>query len=133
MIDLLMVGVGGFLGSIARFLLGGVVGRTAAEPIFPIGTLTVNLLGCLAIGVIAGLIEKHHVLSPTTRLLVITGFLGGFTTFSAFGFETVYLFKRSEIILGLINVFVSLVGGLGCVWIGLTLVERLGPKILSAP
>lgn len=123
MTKMLLVGAGGFFGAVARYKLGGLVFRTAGEPTLPIGTIVVNLSGCLVIGLLAGMIEKQHILSMDLRLLLITGFLGGFTTFSAFGFETLYLVKRHEMLLAATNVTVSVVGGLLAVWLGFRLGE----------
>ena len=121
--QLLLVGLGGFIGSVTRFKFGGWVSRVYGEPLFPLGTLCVNLLGCLAIGILAGLVEKQHILSPELRLLAFTGFLGGFTTFSAFGFETIFLARKGELALALANVAASVVLGLLLVWVGLRMVE----------
>src|SRR2546430_12696280 len=86
---LLLIFVGGGAGSAARYLLGGFV-QTRAHPDFPVGTLVVNVLGCLAIG----LIGKYFLHSQTqllTRTALMVGFCGGFTTFSAFSYETLGL------------------------------------------
>lgn len=117
--QLLLVGVGGGLGAILRYKLGGLVMHQFANARFPYGTFTVNVVGCLLIGLVAGLIERHHGVAGDTRLLVITGFLGGFTTFSAFGLETVYLVRRGLMPLALANVLGSVVLGILAVGLGL--------------
>ena len=94
MVKILLVGAGGFLGSVLRYLAGGAVQAAARHEHFPWGTLTVNAVGCLLIGFIGGLAETRHVLSLEQRLLLITGFLGGFTTFSAFSLEALLLVQR---------------------------------------
>jgi protein CrcB len=81
----LAVGLGGFLGSVARYKLGGLVLHQTAGYRFPVSTFVVNLLGCGLVGLLAGIAEHRHELSPTVRLFLITGFCGGFTTFSALG------------------------------------------------
>src|SRR5690606_40751842 len=92
-----LVGLGGAVGSIARHLLATWTMQAAAPQKFPLGTFAVNLLGCLAAGLLAGLAERHPGgLSPELRLLLFTGLLGGFTTFSAFGLETAQLLRRGE-------------------------------------
>ncbi len=88
---------------------------------FPVGTFCVNVIGCLAAGVIAGLVAKHGMFSPQTRVLLFTGLLGGFTTFSAFGMETLYLFKRGEVLIAGCNVMLSIVAALAALWIGFEL------------
>jgi CrcB protein len=81
----------------------------------------VNVIGCLVAGVLAGLAEKHDLLSADTRLLVFTGVLGGFTTFSAFGLETMFLLKRGDVAIAAANVVVSVIAGLAALWLGLSL------------
>jgi CrcB protein len=94
----LLVGLGGCVGSIARYKLGGwILHQHALEWRFPLGTFTVNVLGCLVAGILAGLVERQDMFSAETRLLLFTGFLGGFTTFSALGVETVFLMRRGEL------------------------------------
>jgi len=123
--DLLIVGWGGFLGSVGRYLLSGFATHLVAASRFPVGTLTVNALGSLAIGLIAGIIERHHILTPATRLLLITGVLGGFTTFSAFTFETLFLAREAKWLAAGGNVVAQVGTGLIAVWIGYA-ISRLG-------
>ena len=91
----LWVGLGGALGSIGRYLLSGRVTQQVTGR-FPAGTLTVNVLGCLGIGILAGLAVKEEYFSHAARLFLFTGVAGGFTTFSAFGLETFYLLQRAQ-------------------------------------
>ena len=92
----LMVALGGGLGAMARFALSGWLLPHTLQHKFPWPTFTVNVLGCLIAGALFALGEKQHVLSPNLRLLLFTGILGGFTTFSAFGLETFYLLRRGD-------------------------------------
>jgi CrcB protein len=115
---MLAVGLGGFFGSIARYKLGGIVLHHSLGSRFPLSTLAVNLTGCLLVGLLAGWSEHRGALGPNMRLLLITGFCGGYTTFSAFGFETLYLLRRDAPGLAVLNVAVSLAGGILGVWIG---------------
>jgi CrcB protein len=119
------VGLGGLLGSLARYRLGGFVLHHTANWRFPLSTFVVNLLGCALVGVLAGIAEHRHGLSPAARLFLITGFCGGFTTFSAFGFETVYLLRRHAAPWALVNVAFSVVAGMAAVWFGWKAVELL--------
>ena len=121
----LAVGLGGLLGSLTRYKLGGLVLHHTSGWRFPLSTFTVNLLGCALVGLLAGIAEHRHGLSPAARLFLITGFCGGFTTFSAFGLETVYLLRRHEAPWALANVVASVVLGVVAVWMGWRAVELL--------
>ncbi len=101
---LLLVGVGGFLGSVLRFVLSGYVQQWTYSIGFPYGTLSVNLIGCLVIGFLTQLAESQGLFSPESRAFVFVGVLGGFTTFSSFGNETVSLLRAGESAAGLLNV-----------------------------
>jgi CrcB protein len=118
---LLLVALGGALGSAARYKLSGYLLHHTLDWRFPAGTFAVNVLGCLVAGILAGLAEKHDLLSPDTRLLLFTGVLGGFTTFSAFGLETMFLLRRGEVLVAGANVALSVVAGLLALWLGLGL------------
>jgi len=115
---LLFVGCGGFCGAILRFLLAGWVHRALPSATFPIGTLAVNVAGCLAIGFLGGLVEVKQTLSPPDRLFLLVGLLGGFTTFSTFAFETLALLRDEQIVRACANVLLSTVLGLGAAWLG---------------
>ena len=93
---MLLVAAGGAVGSMARYGLGAWVLARTETWAFPLGTFIVNVLGCLIAGVLIGIAEYRNFLTPELRLLVFTGFLGGFTTFSAFGVETVALIERAQ-------------------------------------
>jgi len=114
----LLVGFGGFLGSIARYLAGGAVHRLVEGSVFPCGTLFVNVTGCLAIGFLAALSEARGVLSPEARVFLLIGVLGGYTTFSSFGYETFQLMRGGEMLAAAANVLIQVVVGLGAVWAG---------------
>ncbi len=121
-LHLLYVGLGGALGAIARYLMGGWVLHHTLQWRFPVGTFAVNVAGCLAVGVLAGLAERHALFSPSLRVFLFTGLLGGFTTFSAFGLETLYLLRRGETGVAAAYVVGSMVLGLAAVWLGWRLV-----------
>jgi len=123
---MLLVGLGGFIGSIGRYKLSGLLLHHTLDWRFPIGTFIVNLLGCFAIGALAGWAEKHQLLSAEARLFLIPGILGGFTTFSAFGFETFALVRRGESLVALAYVVLSVICGLVLVWLGFKLVTSGG-------
>src|SRR3954469_682319 len=92
--EIILVAIGGAIGSVARYKLGGAMLHHASSWNFPLSTFSVNVLGCLVIGVLAALVEHHDLLSPQMRLFLLTGLLGGFTTFSAFGCESMFLLRR---------------------------------------
>ena len=124
--ELLAVAIGGGIGSAGRFLLSGIVLHHFPNMRFPLPTLVVNVLGCFAIGLLAGYIDRSHPGAGLLRLFLITGCLGGFTTFSAFGFETFFLLETGSLWLGVANVAISIVAGLGGVVAGFRL---LGPAV----
>lgn len=109
---LLLVALGGAIGSVARFKLSGFILHQAAHLKFPLGTFMVNILGCLLIGILAGLAEKSGAFPLAWRVFLFTGILGGFTTFSAFGLETMILLKSGELLIALLYVTLSIVIGL---------------------
>jgi CrcB protein len=125
MANVLWVGVGGFIGSVFRYTLSGFVQEWTKRDDFPVGTLTVNILGCLIIGFLSQLAEARGAFSPETRAFVIIGILGGFTTFSSFGNETINLLRDGEGSLAFINVAAQLMLGLGAVWLGRTMGHKL--------
>jgi fluoride exporter len=113
----------GGIGSVTRYL----VGLWAADrlgPSFPYGTLIVNLSGCLLIGAVwqAAAAQSWH---PDVRIAVIAGFLGGFTTYSAFNQETLLLLQSGAAGAALVNIGVTLVGGLAAGWLGLVVARQL--------
>ena len=114
----LLVGAGGFFGSIARYLTVISVDKKL-NSIFPFGTLTVNIVGSLILGFFLALIaKKTGAHTDQWRLFIGTGFCGGFTTFSAFAVENVNLFQEKFPAWSLLYIIVSVVGGLLAVWTG---------------
>ena len=123
--QVMLVGAGGFLGSVFRYLLSGIVHRSFPTADFPFGTLVVNLVGCFCIGVLHGLAETRQVIGPEWRLFLMIGLLGGFTTFSTFGYETMALFRDAEVFRAVGNVLLQVLCGLLAVWVG-DLLGRIG-------
>lgn len=117
----LYVGVGGFIGAILRYWLGNAIQQFANNPAFPIGTLTVNLLGCLVIGFLSQLADLRNVFTPEARLFVFVGILGGFTTFSTFGNDTMNFLRGGDGLGALLNVGAHIFAGLAAIWLGRTL------------
>lgn len=120
MINILLVGAGGFIGAVLRYTVSGYVQQATKSVGFPYGTLAVNVIGCFVIGFLAQLAESRGVFNSESRLFVFVGILGGFTTFSSFGNETLNLARDSQMISALANVGLSVMIGLFAVWLGRT-------------
>jgi len=118
MLKIAIIGLGGGLGAILRYLMAGGVHSLAKSTSFPVGTMTVNVTGCLLIGLGGGLIESRQLFSPEWRAFLFMGVLGGFTTFSTFGLETFNLAKEGQWLASFGNVGISLVLGLAAVLAG---------------
>ncbi len=117
MLKYLIVGMGGFVGSVARFWLGSYIGgRMGAR--FPYGTFVVNISGSFLIGLVITLFAEKTHWSPNLRYLIPIGFIGGYTTFSAFEYETFRLFQDGQGLTALLNVTLSVVVGFAGVWAG---------------
>jgi fluoride exporter len=114
---------GGGFGALCRYLLSKWISNYTGAG-FPWGTIAINLIGCLTIGFLTGLFEKW-IISPNLRLFIFIGVLGGFTTFSTFGLESFYLLKGGEIKLFLFNVIFSNLFGIGLVFAGYMLSQKL--------
>jgi len=113
----LVVGIGGFMGSIVRFWLAAFVGQRMGTR-FPYGTFLINVTGSFLIGfVMTVLTEKTH-LSPNWRYLIPIGFIGGYTTFSTFEYETLRAIQDGQFTIGTLNVVLSVLVGFLMVWTG---------------
>ena len=119
---LALVGIGGCLGAIARYKLGGLVLHYTTGWKFPASTFLINICGCLVAGILAGLVEKHDFFHQDARIFLFTGLLGGFTTFSAFSLETVYLLQRREILWGVLSASSSVLFGILALWFGIKII-----------
>ncbi|MBO4907156.1 MAG: fluoride efflux transporter CrcB [Bacteroidaceae bacterium] len=113
--NILLVAAGGAVGSVCRYLLSGVNSTS-----YPWGTFAVNILGSLLIGLLVGLVNKYS-LSPEIKLLLVTGFCGGFTTFSTFANESFGMMKAGDVMLSSLYIGTSVVVGVLAVWVGLKL------------
>ncbi|MBD3616576.1 MAG: fluoride efflux transporter CrcB [Gracilimonas sp.] len=119
------VGSGGFIGAVSRYLLSLFTQSQFSGSAFPYGTLVVNLLGCLLIGLVTGLFELKSWAHPEIRLFIFVGILGGFTTFSTFSHESFLLFENGKLLLSLLNLGIQVIFGLAFVWMGYQLVRLL--------
>jgi CrcB protein len=125
MLNILFVGVGGFFGSIGRYVLSGAVYQMFPNLHFPIGTTVVNILGCFLIGVVTALVEVRNLLSPEVRVFLLIGLLGGFTTFSTFGYETIALLRDGAFLTGLANVLIQVIIGISAIWLGFNIIRYI--------
>ena len=116
--NILLVGIGGALGSISRYLLSTWVQSMSRSLDFPFGTLAVNLIGCFVIGFLAELAEARSAFTPEFRAFMFIGILGGFTTFSAFGNDTINLLRGGNSFNALANISSNVIAGLALVWLG---------------
>jgi CrcB protein len=121
----LLVFVGAGLGGVARFLLSTLVQKACDGWVFPLGTFVVNLSGCLIIGFLAQLAESKSIAQPEFRAFFLIGILGGYTTFSSFGYETMQLIRSGEFLYAAGNAVLQVVLGLACVWLGMVLAKLL--------
>jgi CrcB protein len=115
---ILYVAIGGAIGSVLRYLITLFINKQFSHPI-PIATLLINILGCFLIGFLVGTFDKNNTLDISLKYLLLTGFCGGFTTFSAFGLENVTLFQSQNPVSALLYIGLSVVLGLAAVWFGL--------------
>jgi CrcB protein len=119
------IAVGGALGSLARHGVNHLVHARWLTTRFPVATIAVNLLGCFAIGLLAGLIASERIaLRLYWREFVFVGLLGGFTTFSTFGLDTLVLARTTSVSQAVLNVAMQVVGGLAAVWVGYVIGAR---------
>lgn len=116
--NILIVGFGGFMGSVCRYLASGWIHRLFEKSLFPVGTAAVNIAGCFLIGLVGGLANQSQTFSPQLRLFLTMGLLGGFTTFSSFEYETLALLQDNEWLRAMINVFGQVLLGLVGVFLG---------------
>ena len=123
MTNLFLVGMGGFIGSVLRYLLNGYAQQITKD--FPLGTLLVNVIGCFVIGFLSQIADEHGLLAEKTRVFMFVGVLGGFTTFSSFGNETLRLVRNDQLTSALVNVCANVLFGLFAVWLGYMLATWL--------
>ena len=121
---LLWIAVGGVVGTLCRYMFSTWVDQRS-QSTFPYGTLAVNLVGCFIAGLLFPIFERAAI-PPEMRLAVFTGFLGGFTTFSAYGLQTFILVDGGLMSLAAVNIVVSNLAGLAMVWLGIGAARMIG-------
>jgi CrcB protein len=119
-----LVGIGGFIGSVSRYYISQFFAKHFSTTL-PLGTLTVNITGCLLIGIIYGLSERNNILSPEWRVFLATGLIGGFTTFSAFSYESINLIRGGEFFILSLYVAASVIIGFGATYLGMSLIKSV--------
>ncbi|MEG0887577.1 MAG: fluoride efflux transporter CrcB [Bacteroides sp.] len=121
---MLIAGAGGFVGTCARYLVGKLATHLFTSP-FPYGTFAVNVIGSLIIGLLFGMAEKHNLISTNMNILLITGFCGGFTTFSSFADDMYLLMQNKHWSYFSIYLGLSIILGIVLVWVGRSIVKAM--------
>lgn len=119
---IVLVGIGGAIGSICRYLTSIFISRHYPS-VFPFATFTANILGCFIIGILLGLFERHQPVNPDLKFLLITGFCGGYTTFSTFSSENLALLHAGNYQTAFTYILFSLLTGILCVWAGIMITK----------
>ncbi|UHS56541.1 fluoride efflux transporter CrcB [Agrobacterium vaccinii] len=124
MLNIALVAIGGAIGSVARYLVG-IWGVKLMGPNFPWGTITVNVVGAFFIGLMVEVVARRFDASSEVRVFIVTGILGGFTTWSSFTLDTVVLFERGDLGLAAVYLLASLVVSFAAIFAGLALGRAL--------
>ncbi len=119
----ILVAIGGGAGSLARYIAGTLI-MSRAGGRFPMGTFIVNVTGCFAVGVIMTLLTDRLAAHPNWRYLLVIGFLGGYTTFSSFEYESFRAFREGSMTAAALNIAGSVAAGFAAVWLGVLLAAR---------
>jgi CrcB protein len=120
----IIIGMGGFLGTISRYLSSQIIIKLLPGT-FPFGTMSINICGCLLIGIFYALSEKGNILTPEWRMFLTTGFCGGFTTFSTFSYENVTLLQDGEHLFAFLYSFFSIFIGIAATFLGIFFIKSL--------
>lgn len=115
---IVLVGIGGFIGAVLRYLMSGFVQNLTQSVTFPYGTLVVNMIGCFLMGLFSHLIESQAGMTAEMRLFLLVGLLGSFTTYSTFSHETLNLLQDHGLSLALLNIGTHIVLGISAVLLG---------------
>jgi CrcB protein len=124
MMKLLMIAAAGLVGTLVRYGLGGLV-QKQVDSLFPLGTVVVNVLGCLLFGILWSWAENRITVDSSLRAAIFIGFFGAFTTFSSFAYETVAMLRESQWIAACGNILIQNLLGIGGMLVGLMIGKRL--------
>lgn len=122
--NLLFVAIGSMIGGVSRYLLSDLIQKHLVTS-FPLGIFVINMIGCLIMGVIAGLLAHSNILTENHRLLLAIGFCGSFTTFSTFSLDNLQLLTTKAYFLLSLNIGASVLVGLFATWLGFNLVQSM--------
>lgn len=125
MLKLLLAGFGGLIGSALRYAMSNWLYTLTDYPLFPYAVMVINIIGCLLIGFLSGLAETREFFTPEVRIFLFIGILGGFTTFSSFGYDTFGLLRDAQFFYAALNICIQVFVGLGAVWGGYTVAKLL--------
>lgn len=120
----MIIGTGSFLGGVSRFIVSRMV-QNSADSAFPFGTLVVNILGCLIIGIVYGVADRGTLITPEMRLFLAVGFCGGFTTFSAFAAENIAMLRDGNVLYFALYAGISVFLGVLATWSGNVLTKLI--------
>lgn len=123
MSKIIVVALGGAIGAVARYWLGGLINSRLTMQ-FPLGTFVINVTGSFIIGFFLTLVSQRITIHPNWRLLIAIGFVGAYTTFSTFEYETLKLIEEGSVLSAALNVILSFVVGFIAVWLGVTAARR---------
>jgi CrcB protein len=118
--NIVLVGLGGAIGSVLRYVSSIFVDRYFSS-VFPWATFAVNIVGCLLVGLLLGIFERQQLATAEIRLLFVTGFCGGYTTFSTFAAENLTLIQYEQFGLAVLYTVLSVLIGIAAVWLGISL------------
>lgn len=122
--QVVLVAIGGAIGAAARYIISNWAANKMGTA-FPYGTMVVNIGGCFIIGLFMTLATDRYIIQSHWRMLIAVGFLGGFTTFSSFSYETVMLMRNTGLFFGIENIFVNLIFGMAATWAGILIARQL--------
>lgn len=122
--SVILIGIGGGIGSISRYLVYELVARYFSAS-FPMATFAVNVIGCLIVGLVFGMFEAKQMFDQNIKFMLVTGFCGGFTTFSAFSLETTELIAKGNMLTAISYVTLSIAAGVLAVYLGMTITKNL--------
>ncbi len=128
----LAVGIGGFIGALLRFYISGAVIRYVGDDLAFLGTLTVNLIGCLVIGILAVVVLRTTHLNPHSQRVLITGLLGSLTTFSTFALDSVNLLQAGRVGAEIANVLLNVLAGIALAWLGFIMAGTVFEDVIDS-